>query len=149
MRIYYAMGRDHALFAIVGRWSQRFGTPAWSLMIQAVCTLLAVVGFGMTGEGPEGSGFQRLIDFTTPVFWFFLLLTGVSLLLLRVSDATQPRPFRVPGYPVVALAVFRRCRGDRLCRRQPRHRGPLLGGRGGGGADGTGRCSGVPVAASA
>ncbi|HVU87931.1 MAG TPA: amino acid permease [Pirellulales bacterium] len=102
-RIYYAMGRDHTLFAVVGRWSQRFGTPAWSLTIQAACTLLAVVGFGMTGEGPEGSGFQQLIDFTTPVFWFFLLLTGVSLLLLRLHDGARPRPFRVPGYPLVPL----------------------------------------------
>ena len=102
-RIYYAMGRDHALFARVGRWNSRFGTPAWSLVIQAACTLLAVVGFGLLGGEAEGAGFQRLIDFTTPVFWFFLLLTGVSVFVLREYDAQQERPFRVPGYPVIPL----------------------------------------------
>ncbi|MES1213037.1 MAG: amino acid permease, partial [Singulisphaera sp.] len=102
-RIYYAMGRDHSLFALVGRWSSRFGTPAWSLAIQAACTLLAVVGFGVIGSETEGGGFQRLIDFTTPVFWSFLLLTGLSLLVLRATDPQAIRKFRVPVYPLLPL----------------------------------------------
>lgn len=113
-RIYYAMGRDHALFARVGRWSTRFGTPAWSLVIQAVCTLLAVFGFGLFGGGPEGGGFQRLIDFTTPVFWFFLLLTGVSVFVLRRRDPHHERPFRVPWYPAIPL-VFCLGAGGIVC----------------------------------
>ena len=100
-RIYYAMGRDHSLFALVGQWSVRFGTPVWSLLIQAATTLLAVIGFGVVTGGPDGAGFQRLIDFTTPVFWFFLLLSGVSLIALRINEPAHPRPFRVPFYPVV------------------------------------------------
>jgi len=32
-------------------------------------------------------------------------LTGVSLFVLRVKEPSAPRPFRVPGYPVVP-AVF-------------------------------------------
>ncbi len=107
-RIYYAMGRDHPLFDRIGRWSLRFGTPAWSLTIQACTTLLAVVGFGILSraEGESyGVGFQRLIDFTTPVFWFFLLLSGLSLFVLRRREAERTRPFRVPLYPLVP-AVF-------------------------------------------
>lgn len=104
-RIYYAMGRDHSLFALVGRWSSRFGTPAWSLVIQAACTLLAVVGFGVIGSETQGGGFQRLIDFTTPVFWSFLLLTGLSVIVLRERDPERTRPFGVPWYPLLP-AVF-------------------------------------------
>jgi amino acid transporter len=99
------MGRDHSLFALVGRWSSRFGTPAWSLVIQAACTLLAVVGFGVIGSETQGGGFQRLIDFTTPVFWSFLLLTGLSVIVLRERDPERTRPFGVPWYPLLP-AVF-------------------------------------------
>ncbi len=37
------------------------------------------------------------------MFWIFLLLSGVSLFLLRVHEPDQPRPFRVPLYPLVPL----------------------------------------------
>ena len=73
-------------------------------MIQAACTLLAVVGFELFTAGPEGGGFQRLIDFTTPVFWFFLAALGsVSRGSALASEPEHARPFRVPGYPFVPL----------------------------------------------
>jgi amino acid transporter len=37
------------------------------------------------------------------VFWSFFCLTGVSLILLRERDPLTPRPFRVPGYPVLPI----------------------------------------------
>ena len=39
------------------------------------------------------------------MFWGFFLLTGVALFVLRIKEPQAPRPFRVPGYPVVP-AVF-------------------------------------------
>jgi amino acid transporter len=95
-RIYYAMGRDHRLYAPLGRWNARLGTPAWSLLAQAAVTLALVAGFGFTR-----SGFESLVKFTTPVFWFFFLLVGVSLFVLRRREPARPRPYRVPGYPWV------------------------------------------------
>ena len=35
-RIYYAMGSDHRLYAWLGRWNARRGTPVCSLLIQGV-----------------------------------------------------------------------------------------------------------------
>ena len=142
-RIYYAMGRDHELFALVGRWSLRFGTPAWSLLIQAACTLLAVVGFGLFTAGPEGGGFQRLIDFTTPVFWFFLLLSGLSLVVLRRREPEHAAALSRAWLPVRALVVLRRVGGDRLRGRGARHRSALVGRVVGGRPDGPRRRAGA------
>jgi len=97
-RIYYAMGTEHRLYARLGRWSPRLGTPVWSLAIQAVITLALVIGFGLT----EG-GFDALVIFTTPVFWIFFLLVGISLFILRYREADTPRPYRVPWYPIVPV----------------------------------------------
>jgi amino acid transporter len=39
------------------------------------------------------------------VFWGFFMLVGVALFVLRSKEPDAPRPFRVPGYPVVP-AIF-------------------------------------------
>jgi amino acid transporter len=97
-RIYYAMGNDHRLYAWLGRWNARRGTPLCSLAVQGAITLALAVWFGL-GRG----GFESMVKFTTPGFWFFLTLVGVSLFVLRFREPTLDRPFRVPGYPVTPL----------------------------------------------
>jgi amino acid transporter len=42
-----------------------------------------------------------LVEYSLPVFWGFFMLTGIALFVLRVKEPKAPRPFRVPGYPVV------------------------------------------------
>lgn len=93
-RIYYAMGSDHKLYSLLGRWDQETGTPVWSLVIQAVITLVPVVGFGLA----EGA-FEKMVIFTTPVFWVFMILVALSVYRLREIEPETPRPYRVPGYP--------------------------------------------------
>jgi len=97
-RIYYAFGTDHRLFAPLGQWSGRRGTPVVSLAIQAAITLALVVSFGLV----EG-GFQSLVNFTTPIFWIFFLLVGLSLFVLRFREPNTPRPYRVPWYPALPI----------------------------------------------
>ena len=97
-RIYYAMGTDHRLYARLGQWSGRLGTPVWSLVIQAVITLALVVSFGMTENG-----FASMVKFTTPVFWIFFLLVGISVFVLRYREPDTPRPYRLPGYPITPI----------------------------------------------
>lgn len=91
-RMYYAMGTEHRLYAPLGRWNPRLGTPLVSLLVQAVITLGVMVGFGLSANG-----FESMVKFTTPVFWIFLLLVGIGVFVLRVRDADLPRPYRVPG----------------------------------------------------
>lgn len=100
-RIYYALGKDHPQFARLGVWNPRLGTPVWSLVVQCVITLIPVIGFGLVGK----DGFGSLVHFTTPVYWFFFLLVGLSMMILRQIDARQPRPYKAWGYPLT-LALF-------------------------------------------
>jgi amino acid transporter len=44
-----------------------------------------------------------MVIFTTPGFWFFLTLVGVSLVVLRIREPAVARPFRVPGYPITPI----------------------------------------------
>lgn len=103
-RIYYAMGRDHRLYTWLGRWHPRLGTPVPSLLIQMLITLGVVLGFGrVTG------GFERMVNFTTPVFWTFLLLVGLGVVVLRYRQPQIPRPFRTPLLPMIAMIFCGSC----------------------------------------
>ena len=42
-------------------------------------------------------------DAVAPVFWFFFLLAGLSLFVLRGKAPERERPFRVPLYPATPL----------------------------------------------
>ena len=97
-RITYAMGTEHPLWAALGRWNARRGTPVWSLVAQALVTLVLVVGFGRK----EGA-FERMVQFGAPVAWLFFTLVGASLFVLRVRDPSAARPYRVTGYPLTPL----------------------------------------------
>lgn len=103
-RITYAMGNEHRLFAALGRWNAGRDTPVWSLLIQGLVTLALVVGFGWTK-----AGFDALVIFTTPVFWIFFLLVGLSLFVLRFREPQTPRPYRVPLYPVIPILFCGSC----------------------------------------
>lgn len=100
-RIYTAFGRDHRLFKTMSHWSKRTKTPARAIAVQcAVC--LSYIGAVWYMEGGKNA-FDTAVLLTAAVFWMFFFLTGVSLFLLRVHDPDTPRPFRVPGYPIVPL----------------------------------------------
>jgi len=43
------------------------------------------------------------------VFWGFLMLVGISLLILRHRDQAAPRPFRVPLYPLTPILFIAVC----------------------------------------
>jgi basic amino acid/polyamine antiporter, APA family len=103
-RIYYAMGSEHRLYAWLGRWNARRGTPVCSLVIQGAITLALAVWFGLGREG-----FESMVKFTTPGFWLFLMLVGVSVLVLRKREPSVDRPYRVPGYPLTPIAFSLCC----------------------------------------
>jgi amino acid transporter len=99
-RTAYALGCDHRRLAFLGCWRERGDTPGNALLVQGAAALL-LVAIGAFAR----DGFRLAVEFTAPVFWFFFLLVGVSLFVLRRRDPDVERPFKVPLYPVLP-AVF-------------------------------------------
>jgi len=97
-RTNYALGRDFPSFAFLGKWNERQGTPINALIVQGAVALL-LVGLGTWTR----KGFGTIVEYTAPVFWFFFLLTGISLFVLRRKEPEATRPFRVPLYPLTPL----------------------------------------------
>ena len=94
----YALGQDFSLFGFLGRWNERADTPTNALLAQGAIALALVLLGAMTRHG-----FATMVEYTAPVFWFFLLLTGLSLFVLRTKEPEILRPFRVPFYPFTPL----------------------------------------------
>lgn len=103
-RTNYALGRDFSLFTILGRWKNRTNTPTNALLAQGAIALALILLGTFTRQG-----FETMVDYTAPVFWFFFLLTGVSLFVLRMREPDVPRPFRVPLYPLIPLLFCAIC----------------------------------------
>ncbi|MBD1893257.1 amino acid permease [Coleofasciculus sp. FACHB-129] len=103
-RTNYALGQDFSLFSFLGRWHHRASTPANALLVQGAIALALVFLGTLTREG-----FKTMVDYTAPVFWFFFLLSGISLLVLRVREPQVVRPFRVPLYPLTPLLFCAIC----------------------------------------
>jgi amino acid transporter len=106
-RLYAALGADHRLFAPLGGWNPRLGTPATALAIQALISVAMVAGVGIVWRRQDG--FEVLVDCTAPVFWLFFLMTGLSLFVLRRAEPLRERPFRVPLYPLLPLVFCGWC----------------------------------------
>ncbi len=94
----YALGTDFTILRVLGAWSARGGTPVNALLVQCAIALLLVV-FG----GFARHGFEAMVAYTAPVFWFFLALVGASVIVLRRRDPERPRPFRMPLYPIAPI----------------------------------------------
>lgn len=97
-RSHFALGRDVPVFRALGRTDSSGGTPRNALVAQGAISLL-LVGLGALTR----DGFVALVEYTAPVFWFFFLLVGVSLFVLRRKDSDRPRSFHVPLYPLTPL----------------------------------------------
>ena len=103
-RVYYALGRDLPVLQRLGVWSERGGAPTNGFVVQGGIAL-ALVLFGATTR----DGFQAMVEYTSPVFWFFMLLVGIALIQLRRREPELDRPFRVPLYPLTPLLFCATC----------------------------------------
>jgi basic amino acid/polyamine antiporter, APA family len=92
-RIYKAMADDGLFPSPLRRLSATTGAPVLALVAQGVVAAVELV---------SGS-FDQLLTFAMFGIVAFSTLTVASVFVLRVRRPDAPRPFRVPGYPVVPL----------------------------------------------
>jgi amino acid transporter len=93
-RISYALGAEHPIFRLLGKWHPRFGTPLWALAIQTVLCLAIIVFAG---------SFINTIFYTAPLVWMFFLATGASVWVLRRKEPQTERKFKIPFFPLPTL----------------------------------------------
>lgn len=105
-RTNYALGQDFSIFTFLGSRGNRLSTPTNALLVQSAITLFLVFLGTLT---LTRQGFETMVDYTAPVFWFFFLLSGVSLFVLRIREPEVPRPFRVPFYPLTPILFCAIC----------------------------------------
>jgi len=106
-RTTWALGRDFALFGRLGAWRESGSTPANALWLQGAISLALVAAGAATPDG-----FNAMVAYTSPVFWTFFLLTGLTLFRFRAQDKREGKivnEVRVPLYPVIPLIFCAMC----------------------------------------
>jgi APA family basic amino acid/polyamine antiporter len=103
-RSIYALGQNYRPLGSLWRRRDGGSIPANAPLMQGSLALLLV----LLGAWARG-GFVTIVGYTAPVFWFFLLLAGMSLFVLRTQEPERPRSFRVPLYPLPPLIFCVTC----------------------------------------
>jgi amino acid transporter len=102
-RSIYALGSDYYGLRWLGVWHRRFSTPSNALIAQGVICM-ALILLSLLGKDYR-RGFENMVEYTAPVFWFFMLLTAISVVVLRIRDRDIERPFKTPVLPLT-LTLF-------------------------------------------
>lgn len=103
-RVFYAMSNDMTIFKWLSIWNPRGKTPANGLLTQGGIAL-ALVALGTFTR----DGFEAMVNYTAPVFWFFLLLVGAAVFVLRTRFPDRELPYRVPLYPLTPILFCLTC----------------------------------------
>ncbi|TVR70452.1 MAG: amino acid permease [Marinilabiliales bacterium] len=103
-RTNYAIGRDFRLFGFMGRWNHHRNSPQPALIFQASIAMALVVAGAFSKEAVS-----TMVDYTAPVFWFFLALTTLSLFVFRLRKEGLSGSYKVPLYPLPPLLFLAAC----------------------------------------
>jgi APA family basic amino acid/polyamine antiporter len=90
-RIYQAMAKDGLFPAPVARSHATTGVPVLAIALQGLVSLALL----FTGS------FDQLVGFTMFAIITFSTLAVFAVIVLRFRRPDAPRPFKVPGYPLV------------------------------------------------
>lgn len=90
-RVYFSMARMNVFPRFLGNVHPRFHTPAASLVVQGIWSVVLI--FSGT--------FDMLTDTLIFVSWIFYAVGAYGVFVLRRKLPDAPRPYKVPGYPIV------------------------------------------------
>lgn len=93
----FALGKDWKVFRWIGDWHES-GTPRKAIFLQCVIALMLILFAAFARQG-----FESIVEFTTPVFWFFILMVSIAVFVLRIRHPELPRPYRVPFFPFLPM----------------------------------------------
>ncbi|MCU0355696.1 MAG: amino acid permease [Cytophagales bacterium] len=100
-RLYYKMATQGLFFGSAARIHPQYNTPANSLLIQAFWASVLVL---------SGS-FDQLTDMLIFASFIFYGATTLGVVILRRRIPDAPRPYKVPGYPVIPIFFILFCVG--------------------------------------
>jgi basic amino acid/polyamine antiporter, APA family len=103
-RVFYALGRDLPGLKVFGIWNPRGENPANAFILQGAIAV-ALVGLGALTR----DGFKTMVEYTSPVFWFFMTLIAISIFVFRRRHPEHAPPYRVPLYPVFPIIFVGTC----------------------------------------
>lgn len=103
-RVYYALGRDLPGLKLFGIWSARGENPANAFALQGAIAL-GLVALGAFAR----DGFKTMVEYTSPVFWLFMILVAVSLFIFRRRDPNRVLAYSVPLYPLTPIIFIATC----------------------------------------
>lgn len=98
-RVYHALGQDLEVIKKLGAWDSKGHNPSNAFLLQGAISILLII-FGATTR----EGFEAMVAYTAPVFWFFLLLVAISVMIFRKRDH-KSLPYRMPLYPLPPLVL--------------------------------------------
>jgi amino acid transporter len=103
-RTNYALGRDFSLLKFIGKWNSSYNAPINALLVQGMISFALVILGSFTQEAVA-----TMVDYTAPVFWFFILLTTASLFIFRQNPEELEGIFKVPLYPLTPILFMAVC----------------------------------------
>jgi len=92
-RVPYAVARDNLAPRALAAVSERARIPAVAVLVQGALSMLFVLT----------SKFDEITNAVVFASWLFYALNAGSVLFLRTREPDRPRPFRVPGFPLVPI----------------------------------------------
>jgi amino acid transporter len=100
-RTTFAAARDTPSLAALGRWAPGRGVPARAVLAEGGFAILLVAAGSFAA-----SGFSAMVDYMTPVYWFFIMLSMGALMILRRRFPDADRPVKTPLYPLFPAAFM-------------------------------------------
>ena len=98
-RSYFAMATDGFFFQTFDRVHPRWKTPSNAILAQG----LMASAFALSGS------FEQILTYYAFLDYFFFTLVVGAVLILRRTEPSLPRPYRVWGYPVTPILFLVVC----------------------------------------